>query len=121
MKLRRVETGRVIRTSLLLLALAVVAAALCGLGSPASLALGGGFMAADIHLIRILVSRLIGSGTSRTWIFLLLGLKFFLLIGLVTGIMYQWPVAPLSFAFGASMLPLASLLEATLLGSVVEV
>ncbi|MFQ5477701.1 MAG: hypothetical protein ACE5E4_03705 [Candidatus Binatia bacterium] len=73
-------------------------------------------MLANFHLIRLLVSRLIRGGTSRAWSLVLFTLKLLLGIGLVAGTLYQLPVEPLSFAVGATMLLVAALLDATLLG-----
>ena len=47
-------------------------------------------------------------------------LKFILAVLLVAGAVYQFPVAPLSFAAGASMLLVAVVLEAVFLGEPVS-
>jgi hypothetical protein len=50
------------------------------------------------------------------WAGALLTLKFLLSVLLVAAVVYQFPVAPLSFAVGSSMLLVASVLEAAVLG-----
>ena len=77
-------------------------------------------MLADFHLIRMLVSRLITPAMSQGSTVFLLTLKFFLIIVLVAGVLYQFPVAPMSFAVGASLLLLACLIDVVLLGDVVD-
>jgi hypothetical protein len=95
-------------------------AALTGLGEARSLLAGGAFMVLDFHLIRMLVSRLIRPGGSQAWTVLLLTLKFVLVVALIVGVFYQFPVAPMSFAFGASLLLVAAVLDAVWLGEEIE-
>ena len=120
MTLRKVEPARVSAISVFLLAALVPLSALVGLGHPASIACGGAFMLANFYLIRLLVYRLIKPGVSRALTMALLAAKFLLIIALVGGVMYQWPVEPLSFALGASVLLVAALVDATVLGEPVE-
>ena len=120
MRTRLVEPARVGRSCAFLVAAAVTASALSGLGSPVSLLAGGAFMLADFHLIRILVSRLIRPGAGRALAFGGLALKFLLVLALVVAVFYQWPVEPLSFAVGASMLLVAAVLDAVWLGTPTE-
>ena len=120
MRTRLVEPARVQRTSVLLLAALVVGALFTGLGSPLSLIVGGAFMLADFYLIRVLVSRLIRPGAGRVLAFGGLALKFLLVLALVAAVFYQWPVEPLSFAAGASVLLVAAVIDATLLGAATE-
>ena len=108
------------RTSALLLAGLVAGALLTGLGSPLSLMVGGAFMLADFYLIRVLVSRLIRPGAGLALAFGGLALKFLLVVAFVVAVFYQWPVEPLSFAAGASVLLVAAVIDATLLGAVTE-
>ena len=121
MKLRTVSTRRIVCTTAILVLACAAVAALSGYGHAASLLAGGAFMIADFHLIRMLVSRLITPHANRGWALLWLGLKFFLMIVLIAGVFYQFPVAPMSFALGASMLMVAAVIDATALGSPVPV
>jgi hypothetical protein len=95
-------------------------AALAKVGRPSSIVAGGGFMLADFHLIRLLVSRLIAPGMSQGWTVLLLTIKFLLAVGLIAGVLFQLPVEPISFAVGASTLLAAIVLDACALGEPVE-
>jgi hypothetical protein len=76
-------------------------------------------MLANFHLLRLMVLLVYAAGVgpnARTWAVALLTLKLLLAVVLVARSFYQFPVAPLSFALGASMLLIAAVLEATLLG-----
>ena len=118
MKSRRVNLGRVAVSSCVLTAIGAVAAGIAG-GHPLSVVLGGAFMVGNFHLIRTLISLLMRSGSGRSarvWAGVLLTLKLLLSVLLVAAVIYQFPVASLSFAFGASMLLVAAVLEAALLG-----
>ena len=120
MKLRTVSTRRIVCTTAILVLACAAVAALSGYGHATSLLAGGAFMIADFHLIRMFVSRLIKPGVSSAAPIVLLTLKFFLVIVLIVGVFYQFPIAPMSFAFGASLLLLAAVLEAVALGRVVD-
>ncbi len=120
MQARVVDLSRMLGVSLALTAAATLASVITGWGRPGSVALGGLFMFANVALIRMLVSRLIRPGASRAASLVLLVLKFLLMILLVVGVMLQFPVEPLSFAVGASMLLVAALLEAAVIGEAVN-
>ena len=120
MRTRLVEPLRVGRVSAVLVAVLAAAIALCGVGDVTSVLVGGAFMLADFHLIRILVSRLIKPGAWPGLAFAGLGLKFLLVLALVVAVFRQWPIEPHSFAAGASMLRVAALLDATVLGTSTE-
>ena len=120
MRTRLVEPLRVGRVSAVLVAVLAAAIALGGVGDVTSVLVGGAFMLADFHLIRILVSRLIKPGAGPGLAFAGLGLKFLLVLALVVAVFRQWPVEPLSFAAGASMLLVAALLDAAVLGTSTE-
>ena len=121
MKLRRVSLHRIGLVSVVLVAALSAGAEVTGMADPKSLLLGGGFMLADFHLIRLLVSRLIAPGMRQGWTVLLLMMKFLFVVVLIAGVMYQFPIEPMSFAAGASILLAAIVLDATVLGSVLEV
>jgi hypothetical protein len=116
---RRVSLRRVSNLTLALTFGAAGLAAVTGYGEPLNVALGGGFMLGNFHLIRILVSLVVRAGSgqgARLWAGALLTLKFLLSVLLVAAVVYQFPVAPLSFAGGASTLLVAAVLEAAVLG-----
>jgi len=119
MKLRRVSLQRISRMTL---ALSFAAAALAWpthMADAGSIALGGVIAWANFHLIRLFVSLLVRPGfgpSAPAWALLLLTLKLLLAVVLVAGVFYQFPIAPMSFAFGALMLLVAIVLEGTMLG-----
>jgi len=87
-----------------------------GLGDPTSLIAGAVFMLVNVHLIRLLVSRVMGPGASPALSVFLLVLKFALGLGLVAAVFYQLPVEPMSFAMGTSLLLIAAVIEASVTG-----
>ena len=91
MRTRLVEPLRVGRVSAVLVAVLAAAVALGGVGDVTSVLVGGAFMLADFHLIRILVSRLIKPGAGPGLAFAGLGLKFLLVLALVVAVFRQWP------------------------------
>jgi hypothetical protein len=118
-KARRVSLARVSNLTIVLSALAAAIGGLTGIAHGWSVAIGGAFMLGNFHLLRLLVSLVMrpASGrNARAWAVVLLTLKLLLAVVLVAAVIYQFPVAPLSFALGASMLLIAALLEATVLG-----
>ncbi len=116
MKLRAVSVERIGRVAVALTCGAAVVSVLTGLGDPLGVAVGGAFMLLNYRLIRTLVSRLIAPGVGRFPALGALVLKFGLMGVLVLGLFYRFPVEPMSFAFGASLLSVAAVLDATLLG-----
>ena len=119
MKSRHVTLRRVSNLAVALTVSAAALAAATGYADAISVALGGAFMLGNFHLIRMLVSLVVKGGSgqgARLWAGALLTLKFLLSVLLVAAVIYQFPVAPLSFALGASMLLVAAVLEAAVLG-----
>jgi hypothetical protein len=115
--LRTVDIARVGRVTAAVTAVAAATAALTGVGRWPSVALGGAVMIANYHLIRMLVSRLIGADRSTGKAAFALVAKMVLMIALVAGVLYRFPIAPGSFAVGATSLLVAMLLEACLFGT----
>lgn len=116
MVLRVVHLGRVAAVTAALVGVLAGASALSNLGSPVGMAAGGAFMLVDFALIRLLVSRVIRPGGSRAMALVLMIVKVMVFVGLLAVVVLQLPVEPLSFAAGASMLPVAFVLEAVWLG-----
>ncbi len=113
---RRVEPARIARSTLVLAAVSAAVAAATGAAAWPSLLLGAAFMLANFHLIRLLVSRLIAAEGSPAVAAGLLTLKVVLVLALLAGLFFRLPIAPMSFAFGASLLLVAAVLDATWLG-----
>ena len=123
MRARRISLARISNTTVILVAAAAVLGLATGVAHGWSVALGGAFMLANFHLLRLmvlLVMRPASGPNARTWAVALLTLKLLLAVALVAAVIYQFPVAPLSFALGATMLLIAAVLEATLLGEPVD-
>ncbi len=114
---RTVDLDRIARVSAGLTVAGAAAALAAGRLEASSTLFGGLFMAVNYRLIRMLVSMLIAPGASRGAALALLLGKSLLLGLLVVGVMLQFPIAPMWFALGASMLPLAAVLDAVLLGT----
>ncbi|RMF19966.1 MAG: hypothetical protein D6760_12495 [Deltaproteobacteria bacterium] len=104
------------RSALGLTALAAGLSAAAGWGRWESVVAGGAFMTADFHLIRLLVSRLMAPERSRTAALALLTAKVVLVLLLLAGLFVRLPIEPLSFALGATLLPVAAVLDAVWLG-----
>ena len=117
MTLRTVDIVRVGRVAGLVTLAAAAVSWACGRGDPSSVLVGGAVMVANYHLIRMLVSRLIGADQSTGKAAVALVAKLVLMIVLVAGVLYRFPIAPGSFAVGATSLLVAVLLEACLLGT----
>lgn len=73
-------------------------------------------MLLNFHLLRTLVSRLLRPGLGKGVAASLLTLKLLLFVVLIAGVFYQAPLAPMSFALGATLLLAAIVLNATMLG-----
>jgi len=118
-KLRRVSLQRISASTLALSSGAALVGWATGLADGPSIMIGGLVMWANFHLIRLLVSLLMRPGLgpgAQVWGLVLLTLKLLLAVVLVAGVFYQFPVAPMSFAAGATMLLVAIVLEATVFG-----
>ena len=118
---RRVDLQRLGNVTLVSALVSVLASTLTGVGRPGSVAAGAAVILVNYHLIRILVSQLIRPHLAKGWTLLLFTLKFVLFFGLVAGAFYRLPIEPMSFAVGASLLLVAVLLEALVLGDRLEV
>lgn len=118
MRARAVDIGRIGRTTLILTgAFSVLLGCVSGPAAAWSVAAGGALATGNLHLIRATVSRLI-AGTRKTAQGVgLVVLKLGLMIALVAGAFYRLPVEPAPFAAGVSMLLVAVLLDACVLGA----
>ncbi|MBI5505468.1 MAG: hypothetical protein HY899_11750 [Deltaproteobacteria bacterium] len=118
MKLREINLDRVgLLTAAIGLGSAAVSA-IAGVGDPLGVLAGGVFATGNFYLIRTLVSRLIRpAADSRSTAFLLF-VKFVLLLALIAGVLFQLPISPASFGFGASAVVFAIVLEGVVLGAV---
>jgi hypothetical protein len=78
---------------------------------------GGALAVGNLHLIRATVSRLIArTGKTAQGVGLVV-IKLVLMVALVAGAFYRLPVEPGAFAAGVSMLLVAMVLDACVLGT----
>lgn len=123
MTLRTISLNHVSNLTLGLVAAAMAVGALSGTMHAPSIAAGGALMLLNFHLLRMLVSLLIRPGLgpwAHAWTLGLLTLKLSIAIVVVAGVLYRFPVAPLSFAVGSSMLIVAAVFEAVIAGEPVQ-
>ncbi len=120
MQARSVDLQRLSNIALGMTGAAAAISAFVGVGQPWSIVAGSGLMLANYHLIRMLVSQLISPRLSKVWAVILFVGKFGLFFVLVAGAFYRLPIEPMSFAFGASQLLLATVVEAVFIGEPLE-
>jgi hypothetical protein len=114
---RTVDLWRISKTTVgLTVALAFLCLAM-GRGDATSALAGGAFSIANLHLIRVLVSRLLAPGADGRRTATLLGTKFLLLLALLAIALKRLPIDAGSFGIGAGMLLVAIVLDAVLLGT----
>ncbi|HYC56368.1 MAG TPA: hypothetical protein VEL28_15655 [Candidatus Binatia bacterium] len=114
---RRADLTRIMIVAGTIAAAAAAGAALAGTGSAAGVLLGAAFALGNFYLLRLVVSRLMTPAASGKVTVFLIVAKFFLLFGLIAAVLYRLPIAPMSFAVGASALVVAIVVEGTLLGA----
>ncbi len=102
-----------------LTAVAAAGSTALSIGSARDIALGGVFMTGNFLLIRMLVSRLILPGASKAMTLVLMLGKLSLFLLVLAGVGMQWDVEPMSFAFGATLLLVATVVEATVTGTAI--
>lgn len=117
---RTVDLDRVGRNALRLTLLGAAGALAAGRLEASSMLFGGLFMAVNYRLIRLLVSLLIAPGASPAAASGLFVGKTLVLALLVLGVFWQFPVAPMWFAAGASMLLVSAVADALWLGDPVD-
>jgi hypothetical protein len=113
-----VDIRRIGRITLILTGLfSLVLAWASGPAAGWSAAAGGALATGNLHLIRATVSRLIArTGKTAQGVGLVV-IKLVLMVALVAGAFYRLPVEPGAFAAGVSMLLVAMVLDACVLGT----
>ena len=118
MRLRALDVRRIGRTALVLTAAcSLFLASFSGPAAGWSMAAGGALATGNLHLIRATVSRLIARTRRTAQGVGLVALKMGLMIALVAGAFQRLPLEPGPFAAGISMLLLAVVLDACVLGT----
>lgn len=113
-----IDLNRIIKTHVALLGAAIGTAWLTQWGEPASLALGGAVMGANVWLMRVITEALAGRAARgddhrRTAVAVAaLALKFGLFLGLLALLFTHVPVQGMSFALGVTVLLVACVTEA---------
>lgn len=113
---RSVRVERIWKTATVL---TVVLAALChlaGVGDAPSVLFGGAVSIVNLHLIRMLVSRLMSPDAAGPAMSSLVATKFLLLLALLAVALKRLPIDAASFLFGGGSLLIAIVLDAVLLG-----
>ena len=116
MKQRQVDLRRVGWMTAAIGVGSAAVSAVSGVGDPLGVLAGGAFATGNFYLIRMLVSRLIRPSADRKGAAFVLSVKFILLLALIAGVLFQLPISPVSFGFGASAVVLAIVLEGVVLG-----
>jgi hypothetical protein len=116
---RTVLIGRIAKTTLLLTVVLAVLCALSGMGDAPSVVFGGAVATLNLHLIRVLVSRLMSPAAGPS-LSLVVALKFLLLLTLLAIALKLLPIDLASFLLGGGTLVVAIVLDAVLLGERAE-
>ena len=118
MQARTVDIHRIGRNTLVLTGVfSALSACVWGSAAGWSAVAGGALATGNLHLIRATVSRLIArTGKTAQGVGLVV-LKLGLMVALVAGAFHRFPVEPAPFAAGVSMLLVAVLLDACVLGT----
>jgi len=113
---RSVSIDRIWKTASVL---TVVLAALCfvaGVGDAPSVLFGGALAIVNLHLIRMLVSRLMSPDAAGPAMSSVVATKLLLLLALLAVALQRLPIDAASFLFGGGALLIAIVLDAVLLG-----
>lgn len=117
---RRGNVGRIARTSVILTVVSAGLCALTGVGDPVSVLFGGAVSVINLHLIRMVVSRLMSPDATGPRMSSVVTTKFLVLLALLAIALKRLPIDAASFLFGGGTLLVAVLLEALWLGERVD-
>lgn len=120
MTARSVSIPRIARTAgFLTVALAILCAA-TGVGDATSVLFGGAFSVVNLHLIRVLVSRLLSPDAAGPRLGSVVSTKLLLLLAVLAVALKRLPIDAASFLVGGGSLLLAIVLDAVWLGEPVS-
>lgn len=120
MTARSVSIPRIAKTAG---SLTVALALLCwatGTGDAASVLVGGAFSVVNLHLIRVLVSRLLSPDAAGARLGTVVSTKLLLILAVLAVALKRLPIDAASFLFGGGGLLLAIVLDAVWLGDPVD-
>lgn len=113
---RSVSIERITKTSLVLTVLLALLCAATGVGDSVSALAGGAVSAVNLHLIRMVVSRLMSPDAIGPRMSSVVTTKFLLLLAVLAVGLQRLPIDAASFLFGGGSLLIAILLDAMWLG-----
>jgi hypothetical protein len=117
---RRIDLAAITRTAVSLTVALAILGRILGLGDLASLVFGAGLAVANLHLIRMVVSRLVTPDAAGQRTAPVVATKFLLLLTLVALSLKGLPVDGASFLVGVSTLFVAIVLQGLVLGQPLE-
>lgn len=120
MTARSVSIPRIAKTAG---SLTVALALLCwatGAGDATSVLAGGAFSVVNLHLIRVLVSRLLSPDAAGPRMGTVVSTKLLLILAVLAVALKRLPIDAASFLFGGGTLLLAIVLDAVWLGEAVD-
>jgi hypothetical protein len=113
---RTVNIARIAKTTTIFCVVLASLCAITGRGDAWSVLFGGAVSVANLHLIRLLVSRLMSPVASGSGIKSIVAMKFLILLTLLAIALKRFPIDLGSFLIGAGTLFVAIVLDAVLLG-----
>jgi multidrug transporter EmrE-like cation transporter len=117
---RSVNIGRIARTAALFTVVLALLGQLGGFADPPSVLFGGAFSIANLHLIRVLVSRLMSPDSAGPRMGSVVSTKLLLLLAVLAVALKRLPIDAASFLFGGGSVLVAIVLDAVWLGEPVQ-
>lgn len=117
---RSVSIPRIAKTASVLTVALALLGWLTGRGDAASLLFGGAFSVVNLHLIRVLVSRLMSPDSAGPRMGSVVSTKLLLLLAVLAVALKRLPIDAASFLIGGGTLLIAIVLDAVWLGEPVE-
>jgi len=117
---RSVRVERIWKTALVLTLLLALLCVPAQIGDPASVVFGGAVSIVNLHLIRVLVSRLMSPDVATTRLSSAVTIKLLLLLAVLGVALKLLPIDVASFLVGTTTLFVAIVLDAIWLGEVAD-
>ena len=113
---RSVSVPRIAKTAAVLTAVLAILGLVTGLGDARSLLFGGAFSIVNLHLIRVMVSRLMSPDSAGPRMGSVVSTKLLLLLAVLAVALKRLPVDAASFLIGGGTVFIAIVLDAVWLG-----